>query len=197
MTSISVFTRRTSPTGRRLQDLGHDKNFVSPGILNFAPRRVTAHVNVSARIKWTKHVSRLVRHCLGGWERGGRLRRRRWFWFGLRGFAVGDRRSFPGRLLRSCLTSLVLWLRRRGHLRRCSRVTRLGHIGFDEFRPWLARYCGAAERNAPARSQRDKNQLPRRASRDMKSVLRCELFRIQRAGPPPIPLLVQIGSSGS
>ena len=31
------------------------------------------------------------------------------------------------------------------------------------FRPWLARYCGAAERNAPARSQRDKNRLPRRA----------------------------------
>ena len=31
------------------------------------------------------------------------------------------------------------------------------------FRPWLARYYGAAERNAPARSQRDKNRLPRRA----------------------------------
>jgi hypothetical protein len=30
------------------------------------------------------------------------------------------------------------------------------------FRPWLARYCGAAERNAPARSQRDKNRRQRR-----------------------------------
>jgi hypothetical protein len=47
------------------------------------------------------------------------------------------------------------------------------------FRPWLARCYGAVVRNAPARSQRDKNRLPRRASRDMKSVPRCELFRIQ------------------
>jgi hypothetical protein len=30
------------------------------------------------------------------------------------------------------------------------------------FRPWLARYYGVEERNAPARSQRDKNRLPRR-----------------------------------
>ena len=30
------------------------------------------------------------------------------------------------------------------------------------FRPWLARYCGVAERNAPARSQRDKNRRQRR-----------------------------------
>ncbi len=30
------------------------------------------------------------------------------------------------------------------------------------FRPWLARYYGVAERNAPALSQRDKNRLPRR-----------------------------------
>src|SRR5438094_8719936 len=29
-------------------------------------------------------------------------------------------------------------------------------------RPWLARYCGAAERNAPAWSQRDKNRRQRR-----------------------------------
>jgi len=30
------------------------------------------------------------------------------------------------------------------------------------FRPWLARYYGVAERNAPARWRRDKNRLPRR-----------------------------------
>jgi hypothetical protein len=29
----------------------------------------------------------------------------------------------------------------------------------------------------------------------MKSLLRRELFRIRQARPPPIPLLVQIGSS--
>jgi len=31
------------------------------------------------------------------------------------------------------------------------------------FLSWSARYYGAAERNAPARSQRDKNRLPRPA----------------------------------
>src|SRR5262245_34261456 len=30
------------------------------------------------------------------------------------------------------------------------------------FQPWLARYCGVAGRNAPARSQRDKNRRQRR-----------------------------------
>ena len=30
------------------------------------------------------------------------------------------------------------------------------------FRPWLARCCDVAKRNAPARSRRDKNRLPRR-----------------------------------
>jgi hypothetical protein len=29
------------------------------------------------------------------------------------------------------------------------------------FRPWLARYCGVPERNAPGRSQRDKNRQQR------------------------------------
>ena len=167
VTPVFVFTETTSPTGRRLQDLRHDKNFVGPRIFNFGPRSVTAHVNVpAARIKWTKHVSRLVRHCLGSWERGrgGCLRWRRWFWFGLRGFAVSDRRSCFRRLLRSCCISLPPWLWRRGHLRRCSRVTGLRshrirlHLSF---RPWLARYYGVAERNAPARSQRDKNRLQR------------------------------------
>lgn len=134
-----------SPSKRRphddgYTDLRHDKNFVSPGILNFGPRGVTAHVNISARVKWTKHVSRFVRHRLGSWERrGGRggLRRRRRFWFGLRGFAVSDRRSCSARLLRPCRISLSLWLRCRGHLRRCSRVIGLGHIGFDSDHGWL------------------------------------------------------------
>jgi hypothetical protein len=36
------------------------------------------------------------------------------------------------------------------------------------FRPLSARYYGAVERNAPARSQRDKNRPPRHGSRDMK-----------------------------
>ena len=34
------------------------------------------------------------------------------------------------------------------------------------FQSWLARYYGAPKRNALARSQRDKNRLPRPASRD-------------------------------
>src|SRR4029453_7894000 len=63
------------------------------------------------------------------------------------------------------------------------------------FRPWLARSSPDAERNAPARLQRDKSRLPRRASRDMKSLLRSESFRIRRARPPSIPSLVQIDSS--
>jgi hypothetical protein len=53
------------------------------------------------------------------------------------------------------------------------------------FRPWLARYCGAAERNAPARSQRDKNRLPRRASHGMNLQPRCAWFRIR---PVKLPL---------
>ena len=57
------------------QTLWHDENFVSPGILNFRPGSVTAHINVSAaRIEWTKHVSRFVGNCLGGWKRGRRRR---------------------------------------------------------------------------------------------------------------------------
>src|SRR5213079_1644306 len=85
--------------------LRHDKDLIGPRIFNFGPRSVTAHVNVSAgRIKWTEHVSRLVRHRLGSWKRrgrrGGGLHRLRRFWFGLRGFAVSDRRSCSGRLLR-------------------------------------------------------------------------------------------------
>src|SRR4029434_9324701 len=112
------------------RNLRDDKDLVGPGILYLSSGRVTAHVNVSAaRIKWTKHVSRLVRHRLGSWERRGRrggLRWRRWFWFGLRGFAVSDRRSCSARLLRSCRIRLSPWLRCRGHLRRCSRVTGLG-----------------------------------------------------------------------
>jgi hypothetical protein len=74
------------------------------------------------------------------------------------------------------------------------------------FRSWLARYYGAPERNAPARSQRDKTRLPhresrdmnslrRRESRDMNSLPRCEWFRIQRVILPLPPWLVQIGSS--
>jgi hypothetical protein len=59
------------------QTLWHDENFVSPGILHFGSRSVTAHINVSAaRIEWTKHVSRFVGNCLGGWK-CGRLRRLR------------------------------------------------------------------------------------------------------------------------
>src|SRR4029078_9352435 len=69
------------------------------------------------------------------WERG---RERglwlRWFWSGLGGFAVGDRRSRFLRLLRSCLHSLSLWLRFRRDLRRWSRVTRLGHVGLNGIR---------------------------------------------------------------
>jgi hypothetical protein len=132
--SISVFTRSRAQ-GDGYSTLRHDKNLISPRIFNFGPRCVTAHVNVpAARIKWTKHVSGLVWHRLGSWKRrggGGRLRRWRWFWFGPRGFAVSDRRSCSVRLLRSRCISLSPWLRCRGHLRRCSRVTGRGHIGFD------------------------------------------------------------------
>ena len=116
------------------QHLRHDKNFVSPGIFNFSPRRVTAHVYVSAaRIKWTKHVSRFVWHCLSSWKRrgGGRLGGLRCSLFRLRRFVVSDGRIGFGRLLSSCRIGLSPWLRRRSHLRRWSGVTGLGHIGFD------------------------------------------------------------------
>jgi hypothetical protein len=116
------------------QHLRHDKNFVSPGIFNFGPRCVTAHVYISAaRIKWTKHVSRLVWHCLSGWKRcgSGRLGRLRCSWFRLRRFAVRDRRIRFSRPLSSCRLGLSPWLWRRGHLRRWSGVTGLGYIGFD------------------------------------------------------------------
>jgi hypothetical protein len=117
------------------QHLRHDKNFVGPGIFNFGSRRVTAHVYVSAaRVKWTKHVSWFVWHSLSGWEcvgSGGRLRRRGCPWLRLCRFAVSDRRSCFGRLLSCCLVSLSPWLWGRGYLCRWSRVTRLGHVGFD------------------------------------------------------------------
>src|SRR5215208_5782524 len=48
------------------------------------------------------------------------------------------------------------------------------------YRPSLARYCDAAERNALARLQRGKNRLPRRASHGMNSQPRCAWFRIRR-----------------
>src|SRR5262249_31649650 len=52
-------------------------------------------------------------------------------------------------------------------------------------RPWLARYCCAAERNAPAQSRRDTNRLQHHVSHGTNSRPRCEWFRIR---PVILPL---------
>ncbi len=101
------------------RNLGHDENFIGPGILNFCPGRITAYVNISAAgIKGAEHISWLVGHRFGSGKCSGRRwRRRRRLWLGLCSFGF-NLRSFFGRAL--SLGDMGFWpvRRRRGNLRR-------------------------------------------------------------------------------
>ena len=111
VTSISVFTGLRRPQRDATAPTDH-KNFISPRIFNFGPRSVTAYVKITPlesnglnTYPGLSGTALAVGNAVKVEDAGAGC-----FWFGPRGFAVSDRRSCFGRLLRSRCISLSPWL---------------------------------------------------------------------------------------
>src|SRR6266480_1711969 len=56
-----------SATRVQAETLRNNKNFIGPGVFDFASWRITAHIYISAfRVERAEYITRLTRHGLGG-----------------------------------------------------------------------------------------------------------------------------------